>query len=368
MIKQAITLFILCAVFLFYGVRPLYADQSTLSADQCDQANTDQCWLAANQLHNQSDYQGAIAYYHKLCDVKMAKGCQRLGWAYQTGSGVEANMPTAQKYNQLGCDLKNAWACGNLGNMHENKQVENASIKRANELYQMSCNLDNSVGCYNLGYNYLNGYEGTELNKIKGLAIFTRGCELGGKDQCDSIGDHYKSEESYEQALIFHKKACRLESANGCNSVGIRYAKGEWGKQDITIANQFYERACNLGSGPACNNFGRAFMHWHEIDPQIKLDEARGLELLELACTLEQQNGCSGAGSAYKDGNGTKVDYKRANQYFIRGCDELNNSAASACYNMALQYEKGKGVSKNRKQAKRYYKKACKLGYEVACD
>lgn len=367
MIKQTITFITLCVALLFTGGSSLYANESTLGADQCDQSNTEQCWLIANELHQRSDYLNAVGYYRKLCDFKMAKGCQRLGWAYQRGAGVELDMLEAQKYNQIGCDLENAWACGNLGNMHENEQVEGASIKRANELYKMSCDLNNYVGCYNLGYNYLNGYQGTELNVSKGLAIFTRGCELGDKDQCDSLADHYRKEESYEQALVFYKKSCALNSGSGCNSVGIRYANGVGVKKDITVANQFYEKSCDLDFGAGCNNFGRAFMHWHEIDPTIKLNMPRGLELLELACTLEQPHGCSGAGSAYKDGNGTAVDYKQANQYFIRGCDELDNSAASSCYNIALQYEQGKGVIKNPKQAKYYYAKACELGDENSC-
>jgi len=356
-------------LLLEYCSTPLNAAEPAMAADQCKISTVEQCWSVADELQDQEKYSAALPYYQVLCDLKIAKGCRRLGWANHVGEDMQVNTHVAAKFYQLACDLKDSRACNNLGILHENGMIKTANMKRANKLYQMSCDMDDTLGCYNIGFNYLYGQGTTRVNVNKGLAAFKKGCELGEARQCDQVAEYYYDNDSYKRAHTFYEKGCALDSGFACNSVGWNHDNGEGVELNPAVANQFYQKACDLFYANGCNGLGRELMHWDdELDPKMKKDESRGLELLELACKLGESLGCTGAGYAYKNGHGSKIDFEVANRYFIIGCDELEDPNSSSCFNMGLHYEQGKGVKKNKKLAQQYFAKACELGDEDSCD
>ncbi|GAA6805712.1 hypothetical protein BTM505_08150 [Helicobacter pylori] len=60
-----------------------------------------------------------------------------------------------------------------------------------------------------------------------------------------------------------------------------------------------------------------------------------------------------------------KQDFSKAREYFEKACD-LNNGGG--CSDLGLLYEYGQGVEKNLIKASQFYSKACKLGYQLACE
>jgi len=77
--------FLLFTLLNFYCLSAI-SSEVNLSAEQCNESNTDQCWATADNLDAQSDYVGAQAYYQKLCTLNVARGCGRLGWVGHTGT------------------------------------------------------------------------------------------------------------------------------------------------------------------------------------------------------------------------------------------------------------------------------------------
>ena len=355
-LASILTLMTVPLTALGWGVKP----------QACSSENAQACWERADELDTQGEYEKAVEFYQRLCELDFSKGCGRLGWAYQEGEGIESNLSKAERFLKKGCDLNDGRACNNLGVMHEKKMAETPSIRMANTLYQKSCDLEDIYGCYNIGYNLIEGL-GTEFDLEKGMEMYRRGCEFGDPDQCESVADYYDDQQDFALAFGFYAKACDLESGYGCNRVGWAYDYGEGVNQDITLANQFYEKSCNLDFGWGCNNLARGFMHWDEIDTNLKRDYKRGLELFKTACELGAAMGCNGAGYIYDSALGVAQDYELANHFFVTGCDVLDDPVSSACYNLAKNYEEGNGVKKSRKQARAYYRKACDLGEEDAC-
>ncbi len=60
-----------------------------------------------------------------------------------------------------------------------------------------------------------------------------------------------------------------------------------------------------------------------------------------------------------------KQDFSKARKYFERACD-LNISGG--CGALGDLYDDGKGVEKDLIKAAYFYSKACKLGYQLACE
>ncbi|WP_231171547.1 tetratricopeptide repeat protein [Helicobacter pylori] len=60
-----------------------------------------------------------------------------------------------------------------------------------------------------------------------------------------------------------------------------------------------------------------------------------------------------------------KQDFSKARKYFEKAC-ELNSGGGYAA--LGDLYYDGEGVEKNLIKATQFYSKACKLGYQLACE
>jgi TPR repeat protein len=67
----------------------------------------------------------------------------------------------------------------------------------------------------------------------------------------------------------------------------------------------------------------------------------------------------------YEEGVGTPIDYKKAFEFYKKGCD-LNDGYG--CFSLGYMYQHQEGVPKDLKKAKDFYEKGCKLGYGKSCE
>ena len=68
---------------------------------------------------------------------------------------------------------------------------------------------------------------------------------------------------------------------------------------------------------------------------------------------------------AYLFGEGIKIDYKLAKNYYEKSCEMQN---FYGCGMLGIMYRDGKGVEQNLSKAKEYYGKFCDLGLQDDCD
>ena len=114
-----------------------------------------------------------------------------------------------------------------------------------------------------------------------------------------------------------------------------------------------------------CNNYGRALLHWDEIDNALKINERLGVSLLEKACS-DQMQACTGAGYAYLKGIGVEQDLSKSHQLYEKACDS-DDPVSQSCLRLGNSYKYGYGAQKSTIKANYYYQKACELGNEEAC-
>jgi len=129
---------------------------------------------------------------------------------------------------------------------------------------------------------------------------------------------------NYSKALKYLKKSCRAQEAYGCYALGNVYSRGMGTiRGNASLSHQYFIKGCNYGNWDSCYliNVGK-------YDASFK-------------------------------------DYAKAKQVFISDC---KNNNGEACASIGIMYALGHGVAKDVYKAKPYIQKACRLGFEGACD
>ncbi|MBO6258205.1 MAG: sel1 repeat family protein [Succinivibrio sp.] len=86
-------------------------------------------------------------------------GCSNLGVAYRNGFGVEQDFNLAMIYYAKACELNDAGGCSGLGHMYEEGLGVRQNRKQASELYGKACDLGLQPGCDE--YERLNSADST---------------------------------------------------------------------------------------------------------------------------------------------------------------------------------------------------------------
>lgn len=91
-----------------------------------------------------SDRKHAFDLLDKVCNSSeppsvMGPACNMLGYAYETGSGVAADIVKARSLYEKSCNLEHAAGCGRLGDLYVTGQGGEKNPKKAAELYQKAC-------------------------------------------------------------------------------------------------------------------------------------------------------------------------------------------------------------------------------------
>ena len=74
------------------------------------------------------------------------------------------------------------------------------------------------------------------------------------------------------------------------------------------------------------------------------------------SCHKKKSVGCQSLALKYYNGDGVKINDKKAHEYTVKAC---KYGSKNACFNYGYQLELGRGVVKNKKEAFKYYEKAC---------
>jgi len=122
--------------------------------------------------------------------------------------------------------------------------------------------------------------------------------------------------------------------------------------------------ACDAQKYTSCAQLGLAL-----INSGDRSQLARGVALVEKACTGKDALGCGALGSLYMGGIGVRRDEKRAVLLLEDGC---KRNDALSCESLGGYYGQGGGSDKidlraAAKRAAPYYERACKMQRPAAC-
>jgi TPR repeat protein len=241
-----------------------------------------------------------------------------------------ARAPTGE--SSVTCSCQDDSSCFAAGVEHDSPEVTPPDYALAACYYQRACDLDNPTGCDNLGLMYAKG-EGVP--------------------------------QDLSRAFMLYRKGCQRDYPMACFHVARAYELGSGIARHAANAVNYYAQVCEsslrLAAATACFNLG--MMNLQGLG--IPAAPARGVPLLEKACTLGQAAACTALGVAISSGlDGSTPDPGRAATLFEQGCER---GSQDGCYNLALAYHHGKGVPPDDSRAELLFAKACRLGVKEAC-
>jgi TPR repeat protein len=118
------------------------------SKNGCTGGNTAACALYARmEVYGRTpnpDRKHAFDELDKACNSNepasvVGPACNMLGYAYETGSGVDADIKKARELYTKACTLKHWPGCGRIGDLFVTGQGGEKNAKKATEYYQQAC-------------------------------------------------------------------------------------------------------------------------------------------------------------------------------------------------------------------------------------
>ncbi|KAJ8950780.1 hypothetical protein NQ318_011273 [Aromia moschata] len=131
---------------------------------------------------------------------------------------------------------------------------------------------------------------------INNLGIEYRfGCYSEKKPEvCHLLADFLESiKKDYEKAAKVYKNNCdEYKYGKSCLKYGTYSLLGRGSKKsDFKVAYDYFEKGCNLEEPDSCLNQGLLLITKNDR-PEPKQDIAKGMELLEKACSGKNANAC----------------------------------------------------------------------------
>jgi len=327
----------------------------------CNIGNLKDCNKLGFMYHNgegvEKDYTKASELYRKVCDGGDTKGCRNLGINYYKGEGVKKDKTKAIELFKKACDGDNAEACGILGSIY----FIEGNYSKVIEFSKKACDGGDANGCETLGSIYDEG-NGVKKDKTKAIEFYIKACDGDNAEACGILGAIYLMEKNdYIKGIEFSKKACDAGDGQGCNNLGVSYENGYGVEKDYTKAIELFNKACDDNDSVGCGNLGKMYYYGNGV----KQDKTKAIEFFKKACDGGDGQGCNNLGVCYKNGFGIKKDLFKAVELFKKSCD---GNYYLGCSNLGEMYKNGLGVVQDEVRAKQLFKKACDGGDANGCQ
>jgi len=224
-----------------------------------------------------------------------------------------------------------------MGKLDESKrlsqQESRAKYGQINEEIKSQCANGEQSSCLELAKGL------TRLGSVdRAEEILKKSCyEQRYGDSCQFWRDIALEKEEYQKVEEIMNHSCDIGIAIGCYELAWKYKKAD----SLEKAIPFFDKACELGEEKSCYELG---MH------HLKFNRERSLTYLNESCKGYHRQAC---------------DLKEKVEKFFTHKQECNrDNSPRSCFLIA-SFEQDYG---DRSKAMDGYRKACKMGYQLACN
>lgn len=130
----------------------------------------------------------AARLFQRACDFGHAGGCNSLGLAFESGSGVPQDYGRAMDHFSRACSGGFAEGCNNQGALYEHGRGVPVNLGDAQRLYTQACRHGSGLGCSNLGVLYTQG-RGVPADPAVASRLFQEACKAGSTVGCNNLVD-----------------------------------------------------------------------------------------------------------------------------------------------------------------------------------
>lgn len=430
-----------------------FAKFSTPREESCQKGDAKACLELAKVAEARKKSDQAKTLSNKACQLGLYEGCR-----FYADLQITQNPAVAIKILQSTCEKKDFLSCVSLGDIYLNRESKTdkleaikyfksalairhdfnteEKLERAQnrveriddfENVKQKCSKNDSEACLQLADYYSRGEEGVvNQNKEKALELYANLCSKNkNAESCENIANRLETQEQYDIAENFYKKAmvltkkqnadslltpideifeerrgtcnitlkvaidnnfqhsfdeatscysklCQDKYSNGCEMAHImgqeylqdkNYIRKYRVKNNFFKAKETFEENCKNGYGISCIYLSGMFFN----GKGVKTDKAKAKELRDEGIRLlaKSCNFENGSDCTYLANETLETNPKKAFELYTKGC-ELGISFA--CVQVGKMYEKGIGTTKNMGKAKDFYGKACDFQDQEGCS
>ena len=248
-----------------------------------------------------------------------------------------------------------------LGNLYTNGTYVPQSTSKAMQWYilaKLLGNVDATCGLCKSIYNNTD-FEvknGIIQNKLRRLMVNFAYCREG---------ERLHSDENYESAFYWFKKAADMGASTSQRILGLCYENSDGVEKDFEKAIYWYQKAADNGNSKAKQRIGWCYKNGIGIQRDLKMAAYYFAKAAESGESTAQCN----LALCYCKGEGVEKDSSKAVYWWQRAAE---SGESTAQYNLALCYYKGEGVEKDFAKAVYWYRKAAQAGnadaqFNLAC-
>ena len=168
-------------------------------------------------------------------------------------------------------------------------------------------------------------------------------------------GERLHSDENYESAFYWFKKAADMGASTSQRNLGLCYEKGDGVEKDFSKAVYWYQKAADNGNSKAQQRMGWCYKNGIGFQRDLK---KAAYYFAKAAETGESTAQCNLALCCY-NGDGVEKDIAKAVHWWQRAAEA---GISVAQHNLAARYYNGEGVEKDIAKAVYWWRKAAEAG------
>lgn len=178
-------------------------------------------------------------------------------------------------------------------------------------------------------------------------------------------GERLYSDENYESAIYWFKKAVDMGAPTAQNFLALCYSNGNGVEKDAKKAAHWWQIAAESGESYAQRRLAICYYKGEGVEKDIEKAVYWWRKAAEAGDSVAQRN----LAARYYNGEGVEKDLSKF-VYWCQKSAEAGDSVAQCC--LAFRYENGEGVEKDIAKAVYWYRKAAESGnadaqFNLAC-
>ena len=238
-----------------------------------------------------------------------------------------------------------------LGNLYTNGTYVPKSTSKAMQWYilaKLLGNVDATCGLCKSIYNNTDFEVKNEIiqNQLRRSMVNFAYCREG---------ERFHSDENYESAFYWFKKAADMGESTSQRRLGLCYYYGDGVEKDIAKAVYWWRKAAEAGDSDAQYNLADCYYKGEGVEK----DFSKAVYWWQRAAEAGESSAQCNLALCYYNGDGVEKDISKAIHWWQRAAEA---GVSNAQFNLAFCYYNGEGVEKDFSKAVYWYQKAAEAG------
>lgn len=289
-------------------------------------------------------------------------GVCHLGVCYQSGSGVNKNLPRARELFETADTKGYDRAPLFIADMYKDEKQYSKTVVQI----ERSRARGSIEASYELARLYYGGL-GVEVDNAKADKLCREAAEAGSIGAIYHLAWNYKyakggMDKDYKLANQWAQKGAANGDSNCLELLADNYLYGYGVAKDAKRGLELLQMAVEQ-----CNPAALAILgYYYETGEFVAKDKAKARSLYQLAVDRDYGPAQNSLGNMIKYGtDGSKPDAKAAFALYLKAAQK---GLSAAQYNTGRALQDGKGVARNSQSARLWYEAAIKQGNPHACN